>query len=195
MRATAILGLVQRLLAHESNEGQVQASHRLEPHRLEPRSPNQATILDQSEMVEAAERVLDKLQVRLSKVIGQEGFRTLMARALTLTTSQFPHLGSVRVGANGSLAGLQEAAGTELQETGNSVAQQDANAGAAALVAQLLGLLVTFIGEDLMLRILSKAWPEFALPELELPEIELPEIAPSITIGKENEILGRSETR
>ncbi len=137
MRVTAMLGLARRLLIHEAGEGQ-----------------------DQEPSLGAAERILDKLRLHLSKRIGQEGFRTLLARALTLTTVRFPHLGAIRVGTDGSLIGLPEVAGSGSQETPNNVTQEDFVEGAIALVSQLLGLLATFIGEDITLRILTAVWPE-----------------------------------
>ncbi len=140
MRATAILGLVQRLLTHEAAESQ-----------------------DQEALIEAAERASDKVRAHLSKRIGQEGFRTLLARALTLTTAQFPHLSAVRIGADGSLVGLRAAMSRGLGETQNNETRGAVVEGAVALVAHLLALLITFIGEDLTLRLLSAVWPELAL--------------------------------
>lgn len=138
MRATDIQSLVRRLLTLEAAESQ-----------------------DQTSVIEAAERVADKLRRHLSSRIGQEGFRTLLARALALTSVQFPHLSVVRVEANGSLAGLRQTV-PQPPENGNSETSADAAAGAEALLAHLLGLLVTFIGEDLTRRILSVLWPEIA---------------------------------
>ena len=100
----------------------------------------------QESLLTAAERVLDKLGTHLSKRIGQEGFRTLLARALALTKAPFPSFRTVRVEENGSLTGLREAA--EVSE------------GAAALLVRFLELLVTFIGEDLTLQMLGAVWPE-----------------------------------
>lgn len=120
---------------------------------------------DQEALVAAAERVLDRLRAHLSQRIGQEGFRTLLSRALALTTAQFPHLRTVRVAEDGSLVGLRRAA-VATQETRDDVSQQDTVEGVVALVAHLLGLLFTFIGEDLTLRILSTVVPALALPEL-----------------------------
>ena len=74
----------------------------------------------------------------------------LLARALAVATTRFPYLSAVRVGADGSLAGLRVAAGAH---------SQAASEGAVAIMANLLGLLITFIGEDLTLRLLSTAWP------------------------------------
>lgn len=139
MRANAILRLVRRLLTHEAAETQ-----------------------DQDALMAAAERASDKLRAHLSKRIGQEGFRTLLSRALALTTVQFPHLSAVRVGADGALVGLRGAANRGSPEARDRETQETAVEEAVALLAHFLGLLVTFIGEDLTLRLLSTVWPELA---------------------------------
>lgn len=141
MRATAIMGLVRRLLMLEAAESQ-----------------------DQDALIEAAERASDKMRAHLSKRIGQEGFRTLLARSLALTTTNFPHLSDVRVGADGSLVGLR-AAMSRVQEAQDKETHGDTVEGTVALVAQLLALLITFIGEGLTLRLLSTVWPELALDD------------------------------
>ncbi len=146
MRAIAIQNLVRRLLTLEAAENQ-----------------------DQDSVLGSAERVSDKLRDHLSHRIGQEGFRTLLARALTLAAAQFPYLSAVRVGADGSLIGLSVAAGSGLPEQAHTT-QQDAVEGVVALVAHLLGLLITFIGEELTLRILSAVSPGLALPETDLED-------------------------
>ena len=125
-----------------------------------------AEIQDEESVILAAERVSDKLRAHLSQRIGAEGFRTLLARALALATAHFPHLRAVRVSADGSLIGLRVAAGFSLPETGDKVSQHDTVEGAVALLSHLLELLVTFIGEDLTLRMLRTVSPELALPEL-----------------------------
>ncbi len=151
MRAIDIQGLVRRLLTHEAAESR-----------------------DQEALLQAAERVSDKLRAHLSRRIGQEGFRTLLARALTLMTVQFPHLGAVRVEANGSLVGLHGAAVPGGQETRDTEPWEDPVEGAVALIAHLLALLMTFIGEDLTRHILSAVWPELASEDATGPEDERP---------------------
>ena len=86
----------------------------------------------------------------------------LLARALTLTTSQFPFLSAVRVDADGSLVGLGGDPGPGSQETRDNAIQGDTVEGAVAVIAHLLALLITFIGEDLTRRMLSAVWPELA---------------------------------
>ena len=138
MRTIAMLDLVRRLLIHEAAESQ-----------------------DQDSLIEAAERVSEELRAHLSKRIGQEGFRMILARSLVLTTAQFPHLSAVRVGADGTLIGLRGAI-SHAQEAQDKEAQGVTIEGAVALVAQLLALLISFIGERLTLRLLSAVQPKFA---------------------------------
>ena len=142
MRAKVIPDLVRRLVSHEAGESQ-----------------------DQESLIEAAERVADKLRVHLSRRIGQEGYRTLLARALALTTAEFPRLISVQVGKDGSLLGLRESAGPDLPTGRDNEGNQDAVEGMAALLARFLELLATLIGEDLTLRMLGSVWPELALDD------------------------------
>lgn len=141
MRAITRVALVRRLLTLEAVGSQ-----------------------DQEALVAAAERVLDRLRAHLSQRIGQEGFRTLLARALTLTTPRFPRLKAVRVEADGSLSGLRRAADASPQEAQDDVTPQEAVEGTTALAAHLIELLITFIGEDLTLRVLSTVSPTLSLP-------------------------------
>ena len=99
--------------------------------------------------------VCEKLRQSLSKLAGDAGFRSLMSRAVALAKAEFPSLVSVQVRTDGSLEGLDGLEGV------------DANGHAGVIiVAQLLGLLVTFIGEPLTIRILRDAWPNASVVEL-----------------------------
>ena len=98
----------------------------------------------------AVGRVCDKLRRPLTTLAGAAGFRSLLARALTLAKQESPALGSWEVKADGSLEGL------------NGEAAQSG----AVLIAHLLGLLITFIGESLTLQILHDVW-------LDLPDSEI----------------------
>jgi hypothetical protein len=68
-------------------------------------------------------------------------------------------LRAVRVNADGTLERLDEEAKVDPEEIVE---------GNAILLAQLLGLLVAFIGEKLTLRVVHEAWPELSLNDLEL---------------------------
>ncbi len=103
-------------------------------------------------MIDEAVRACEKLRSPLAKLAGTAGFRSLMTRAMALATAEAPWLASLQVRADGSLEGF-DAAGR----------QQGAAAGGEAgtvVVAQLLGLLVVFIGEPLTLRLVRDAWPD-----------------------------------
>ncbi|HTE21054.1 MAG TPA: hypothetical protein VK689_22030 [Armatimonadota bacterium] len=93
------------------------------------------------------------------QLVGREGFHALLARALALAKAEHPWLGGVQVDATGLLAGLEAAlAGRE---------PADADAGAAAVLAHLLGLLVTFIGAGLSRQLVSGAWPEVPMDDID----------------------------
>jgi hypothetical protein len=87
-------------------------------------------------------RVCDKLRRPLSTLAGAAGFRSLLARALTLAKQESPVLGAWEVKSDGSLQGLNG----------------DAAHSGAVLIAHLIGLMITFIGESLTLRLLQDVW-------------------------------------
>ncbi len=101
----------------------------------------------------AAFRVFAKLRLALITLAGLAGFRSLLSRALTLARADAPDLSAVEVAADGSLKGLDELA---------SQAQEETQEGGVVLLTQLIGLLLTFIGNDLTLRLVQDVWPEAA---------------------------------
>lgn len=98
--------------------------------------------------IDAAVRACETLQVPLAKFVGVAGFRSLLSRALAMAKAEVPSLDAVQVRPDGSLEGLEGIKRT-----------QDAESG-IVIVAQLLGLLVTFIGEPPTLRLTRYAWPD-----------------------------------
>ena len=102
----------------------------------------------------AALRVFAKLRRPLITLAGVAGFRSLLSRALALARAEAPSLSAVQVAADGSLQGLDE---LEPQ-----IDKDQAGEGGAILIAQLIGLLLTFIGEGLTLRMVQDVWPEAA---------------------------------
>ena len=105
----------------------------------------------------AAARVNDRFRQVLSPLLGAAGFRALLARALVLAKAEAPELSAVQIEADGSLIGLS---------VGERGKRRFAN-GEVVLVAHLLGLLVSFIGEALMLRLVNDTWPKARLDDLE----------------------------
>ena len=89
-------------------------------------------------------RVCDKLRRPLTTLAGAAGFRSLLARALPLAQRESPALRAWEVKADGSL----------------EVLNGEAVPSGAVLIAHLIGLMITFIGEALTLRLLHDVWPD-----------------------------------
>lgn len=111
---------------------------------------------------DAAESTCARLRACLETLVGEEGFRVLLARAMVLAKRDAPWLAPVTVSVNCVLEGLPEAS---TDEDAN-----EATESFATLLAHFLGLLVTFIGEPLTLRLVRDMWPEapldYTLPPL-----------------------------
>jgi hypothetical protein len=101
--------------------------------------------------------VTDKLRPHLATLVGRGGVRGLIVRALTLATAEVSWLHAVRVNADGDLEGLEP--------LGESLAPGEFLEGRVVLLAQLLGLLVTFIGPSLTSRLVGEIWPKLTLKE------------------------------
>ena len=124
-------------------------------------------------------QVCEKLRVYLASFMGQTGFRTLLSRALALSTAEVPWLSAVRVKPDWSLDGLDE-----LQA---EIAPDKFFQGGVVLLAQLLGLLVAFIGENLTLRMVREVWPKIPLQDLDFGNAE------KNGDGGQNEYRGKNE--
>ena len=108
----------------------------------------------------AAFLVDEKLRPHLATLMGNVGFRALLSRALALSNAEVPWLRAVHVNTDGSFQGLDE--------LGAQVGPDEIFEGRVVLLAQLLGLLVTFIGELLTLRLVRDVWPKLSLNEVDL---------------------------
>jgi hypothetical protein len=122
------------------------------------------TIGDESSQTKtpAAFHVCEKLRPHLATLMGNGGFRALLSRALALANAEGPGLRAMHVKSDGSIEGLQE-----------PNAQLDPDEffeGTVVLLAQLLGLLVAFIGEKLTLRLVREVWPKVPLNNLDFSE-------------------------
>lgn len=102
----------------------------------------------------AAFRVCEQLRLPLSKLLGTDGFRALLSRALALAAAEVHWLRALQIKADGSLEGLDQ------QELEAKLDTRAVATGEIVLVAQLLGLLVTFIGPALTLRLVHDIWPK-----------------------------------
>jgi hypothetical protein len=95
----------------------------------------------------AAFVVIEKLSPQFGALMGAAGFRALLSRSLVLANAEVAWLRELHIREDGSFEGLDE---LEAQANPEEIA-----AGGIVLLARLLGLLTTFIGEDLTLRLLS----------------------------------------
>jgi hypothetical protein len=103
-------------------------------------------------------RVCDRLGVLLRKLAGAAGFQSLLSRALVLARNETPWLETVKIQPDGRLEAM-----------GNNHSKEELLQGEVALVAQLLGLLHTFIGEPLTMQLVKEAWPAIHLDSTALP--------------------------
>src|SRR5476651_184742 len=104
--------------------------------------------------------VSERLRPHLARLMGKVGFRELLSRALVLANAEVPWLRAVRVKADGSFEGLDE--------LGAQVGPDEIFEGRVVLLAQLLGLLTAFIGENLTSRLVREVWPKVPLNDLDL---------------------------
>ena len=95
----------------------------------------------------AAFAVMEELSPHFGALMGAAGFRALLSRALMLAGAEVAWLGELHVKADGSFEGLND-----LVARANP--DQISNAG-IVLLARLLGLLVSLIGDELTLQLLS----------------------------------------
>lgn len=93
----------------------------------------------------ATVRVYEKLRRQLGASVGADGFQALASRALALARSESPRLSAVQVTATGVLRGLGEL---------ESQADKPGEVG-IILIAELLGLFLTFLGEATTLRLIE----------------------------------------
>ena len=103
-------------------------------------------------------RVCDTLREPLSELVGMAGFRSLLSRALVLSHGQARWLKAVHVSRNGTMEGLEEAHA--------HLAPDEIAEGEMFLVANILGLLLIFIGEDLTLWLVTEAWKNRGLEDV-----------------------------
>lgn len=107
--------------------------------------------------VHEAVRVCEKLRISLTRFAGPDGFTSLLRRALALARPEVPALQAVTIKPDGSLEGLEALAGDATNGGGPEAA--------VAITAHLLGLLMTFIGTPLTVRLVGEVWPDVLLDE------------------------------
>jgi len=101
--------------------------------------------------------VIKKLRPQLATLMGGVGFHALILRAHALAGAEYPWLRNLKIKADGSFEGLHE---LEAEVEAGQIFE-----GRVALIAQLLGLLLAFIGENLTLRLVQEIWPKIPAPK------------------------------
>ena len=102
----------------------------------------------------AMENACQELHRRFDPLIGSEGFSALLRRALSIAAREFPWVAEVGVEdyPNCSLRGLAEAA--------RGRDEAEAREAFAFVLANVVWLLVTFIGEDITGSLLRETWSQ-----------------------------------
>jgi hypothetical protein len=96
--------------------------------------------------------VTERLRPHLANLMGQGGFRALLARALVLASADVHWLSAVKVNTDGSLDGLDALP--------SRIDPVEFLEGTVIVLAELLGLLVALIGPDLTTRLIGEIWPK-----------------------------------
>ena len=159
MASSRTKNLARQILDLEAAHGDVRSGARRD---IETLSKTPDELREASGIV--AVHVIEKLCARMIKLAGVQGFQTLLSRALTMAKAEAPSLSTVHVRPDGTLEGFDGMASCEEPEV-----QKQAG---TVLVAHLLELLVTFIGEPLTLHILHDVWPDASSNGADLTIIE-----------------------
>jgi hypothetical protein len=104
-------------------------------------------------------QVTERLRPHLATLMGNGGFRALLARALALASAEVSWLRAVQLNADGMLEGL-EPLHAQLKPA-------EFREGRVVLLAQLLGLLVAFIGPGLTSRLVGEIWPQLSADKVD----------------------------
>lgn len=96
-----------------------------------------------------------KLRPPLAALVGSTGAGALLARARALASPEVAWLRTVQIKADGSLE--------EFDELKSQIGPAQIVEGRVALMSQLLGLLIAFIGESLTMQLVREVWPKLSL--------------------------------
>jgi hypothetical protein len=107
----------------------------------------------------SAEVTVRKLRDRLRRVIGGLGFDALLRRSISLAKSEYPNIRSLRAG---------EDAFSLMASFQLGVDAHEADGFAIAVLANIVVLLATFVGETLTARFLQELWPELDMKDIDL---------------------------
>ena len=94
-------------------------------------------------------RVYERLRLQFRAPVGVDAFQALASRALSVARSQFPILSAASITANGDLRGFGE-----VEVPLNSSEEREVG---IILIAQMLRLLLTLLGETATVRLIEDA--------------------------------------
>ncbi len=114
----------------------------------------------------AAFLVCEKLGPQLATLMGRGGYHALVTRALALSRKDVDWLLTVLLAETGTL-GISDDVLTKVDA-------KELAAGSTVLVAELLGLLGAFIGDNLTLRLVRDVWPTLSLEDLNFTKRDQP---------------------
>jgi hypothetical protein len=106
------------------------------------------------EPVKAIESCCQRLHDRLDRLIGPGGFRAILYRALYLAKKKYAWLEGV---------GIEDYPGCEFKDLREAVKGKKpatVNDACTLILANVIWLLVTFIGEDITFGLIQEAWPD-----------------------------------
>lgn len=107
-----------------------------------------------AKVISAAFHIPEKLRPHLTTLMGNAGYRALLMRSLALAGTEIAWLRIAEVAEDGSLQAVDPADA--------KVSSDEQREGGEVLVAQMIGLLVAFIGEKLTLQLVREVWPKLA---------------------------------
>ena len=122
---------------------------------------------DPEALLDAAERACQKLCRHLARLVTVVGYQALLARALHLARGEFPFLEGVRPGVT------EDACFDGLRTTMEGIDAVTLRAALMTVLAQVIGLVTTFIGNDLTLRLVRDVWPDAPFGGTSLQEVEV----------------------
>ena len=116
-----------------------------------------AEALDRPQLASSFNSLCNRLRQRLQPLFGTSAVTALFARALHVATAEFPWLADV-IGKNGDGCSANII-------TVPQVEMASLEDGLAAVLAHNIGLLSTFVGDDLVLPLVQEAWGTAMLVE------------------------------
>ncbi len=99
--------------------------------------------------------VIQKMRPQLVDLMGNTGFHALVSRSLMLAKAEMPWLAGASLNKEGNLEGFEDS-----HEPADS---ESISKGGSIMLASVLGLLSSFIGELLTMQLVLEVWPKLQL--------------------------------